>query len=257
MAVWLSGGAARIVLRIEVQQKITDEGHQFIKDQMSRTISDGEIIHWSAQSTGEIAMLSDQLKSFGYKGPEHLDDADIFLGGPFPAYHPKWLQFLEIKVTKNGKLFSDNFPAVTIRDSKIKTVLAPNRNILDLNKVFSLEKNSPGWLSWQTNLEQTLKSGNIFGSEGLAINMSVYIDNLKTEFLPLNCNWIASNLLPKFDESQKTFVEPYLPNYKIGIMHLAAGIWKNHKDMRLDEKVKINIQTLNNTSISKSLRFGH
>ena len=140
MAVWMSGGAGRIVLRIEVQQKITDEGHQFIKDQMSRTISDGEIIHWSAQSTGEIEMLLDQLKSYGYKGPEHLDDADIFLGGPFPAYHPKWLQFLEIKVTKNGKLFSDNFPAVTIRDSKIKTVLAPNRNILDLNKVFSLEK---------------------------------------------------------------------------------------------------------------------
>ena len=49
--------------------------------------------------------------------------------------------------------------------------------------------------SWQTNLEQTLKSGNIFGSEGLAINMSVYIDNLETEFLPLNCNWIASNLV--------------------------------------------------------------
>ena len=140
MAVWLSGGASRIVLRIEVQQKITDEGHQFIKDQMSRTISDGEIIHWSAQSTGEIEMLLVQLKSYGYKGPEHLDDADIFLGGPFPVYHPKWLQFLEIKVTKNGKLFSDNFPAVTIRDSKIKTVLAPNRNILDLNKVFSLEK---------------------------------------------------------------------------------------------------------------------
>ena len=134
-----------------------------------------------------------------------------------------------------------------------KLAFAPHINI----GVFSLEKNSPGWLSWQTNLEQTLKSGNIFGSEGLAINMSVYIDNLKTEFLPLNCNWIASNLLPKFDESQKTFVEPYLPNYKIGIMHLAAGIWKNHKDMRLDEKVKINIQTLNNTSTSKSLRFGH
>ena len=140
MAVWLSGGTGRIILRIEVQQKITDEGHQFIKDQMSRTISDGEIIHWSAQSTGEIEMLLVQLKSYGYKGPEHLDDADIFLGGPFPVYHPKWLQFLEIKVTKNGKLFSDNFPAVTIRDSKIKTVLAPNRNILDLNKVFSVEK---------------------------------------------------------------------------------------------------------------------
>ena len=32
-----------------------------------------------------------------------------------------------------------------------------------------------------------------------------------------------------------TFVEPYLPNYKIGIMHLAAGIWKDKKDMRLNK----------------------
>ena len=72
------------------------------------------------------------------------------------------------------------------------------------------------------NLKQTLKAGNIFGSEGLAINMSVYIDDLETEFLPLNCNWITSNLLPKYDESNNTFVEPYLPNYRIGIMHLSS-----------------------------------
>ena len=91
---------------------------------------------------------------------------------------------------------------------------------------FLLEKNSPGWSSWQKNLEQTLKSVEIFLDQRvLAINMSVYIDELKTEFLPLNCNWIASNLLPKFDEIKITFVEPYLPNYEIGIMHLAAGIW--------------------------------
>ena len=132
-----------------------------------------------------------------------------------------------------------------------KLAFAPHINI----GVFSLEKNSPGWLSWQTNLEQTLKSGNIFGSEGLAINMSVYIDNLKTEFLPLNCNWITSNLLPKYDEQQKTFVEPYLPNYKIGIMHLAAGIWKDGKDMRVDKSIEIEIETLNNKKIVKSLRF--
>ena len=129
---------------------------------------------------------------------------------------------------------------------------APHINI----GVFSLEKNSPGWKSWQKNLEQTLKSGNIFGSEGLAINMSVYNDDLETEFLPLNCNWIASNLLPKFDEFQNTFVEPFLPNYKIGIMHLAAGIWDGDKDMRLDKEVKIRILSLQNTSLSKSLRFG-
>ena len=85
--------------------------------------------------------------------------------------------------------------------------------------------------------------------------MSVYIDDLETEFLPLNCNWIASNLLPKYDENQKTFVEPYLPNYKIGIMHLAAGIWKDGKDMRIDKDVLIEIENLNNGKILKSLRY--
>jgi len=134
-----------------------------------------------------------------------------------------------------------------------KLAFAPHINI----GVFSLEKNSPGWISWQKNLEQTLKSGNIFGSEGLAINMSVYIDELETEFLPLNCNWIASNLLPKFDEIKNTFVEPYLPNYEIGIMHLAAGIWDGDKDMRLNKEVKIKIQSVQNKLLSKSLRFGH
>ena len=132
-----------------------------------------------------------------------------------------------------------------------KLAFAPHINI----GVFSLEKNSNGWSLWQKNLLQTLKSGNIFGSEGLAINMSVYIDNLETEFLPLNCNWITSNLLPKYDEKQNTFVEPYLPNYKIGIMHLAAGIWIDGKDMRVDKSIKIELETLDKKKVFKSLRY--
>jgi hypothetical protein len=137
-------------------------------------------------------------------------------------------------------------------DKARKLAFSPHINI----GVFSLQKNSPGWKSWQKNLEETLKSGNIFGSEGLAINMSIYIDNLETEFLPLNCNWIASNLLPKFDEENNIFIEPYLPNYRIGIMHLAAGIWAGRKDMRLNKEIKIDIKNLNNESQQRSLRFG-
>tara|TARA_Y200000002_G_C22601969_1_gene629954 strand:- start:45 stop:956 length:912 start_codon:yes stop_codon:yes gene_type:complete len=137
-------------------------------------------------------------------------------------------------------------------DAARKLAFAPHVNI----GVFSLQKNSSCWDVWQKNLETTLKSGQIFGSEGLAINMSIYIDNVETEFLPLNCNWIASNLLPKFDEKESMFVEPYLPNTKIGIMHLAAGIWDNKKDMRVDSSVKIQVKTLENKNISKSLRFG-
>ena len=132
-----------------------------------------------------------------------------------------------------------------------KLAFAPHINI----GVFSLEKDSKGWSTWQNNLEKTLKAGNIFGSEGLAINMSVYIDNLETEFLPLNCNWITSNLLPKYDQKQSTFVEPYLPNYKIGIIHLAAGIWKDGKDMRVDKTIKIELETLDKNKILKSLRY--
>ena len=132
-----------------------------------------------------------------------------------------------------------------------KLAFAPHINI----GVFSIEKNSEVWKSWQNNLSQTLKAGNIFGSEGLAINMSVYIDNIATEFLPLNCNWITSNLLPKYDDQNNTFVEPYLPNHKIGIMHLAAGIWKDNRDMRTDKSVQVEIETLKHKKILKSLRF--
>ena len=97
---------------------------------------------------------------------------------------------------------------------------------------------------WQKNLKKTLLKGKIFGSEGLAINIAVYIDNVKTEYLPLSHNWIASNLLPVFNDDENLFVEPYIPNNKIGIMHLAAGIWRNNVDMRVDKNLKIDLVTL-------------
>ena len=161
----------------------------------------------------------------------------------------KWLfgKFAIIKSQNFKHAISSNIGLEKAR----KLAFAPHINI----GVFSLEENSPCWKSWQENLKITLSSGKIFGSEGLAINMSVYVDEVDTEFLPLNCNWIASNLLPKYDEQNKTFVEPYLPNYKIGIMHLAAGLWKNNKDMRVDKSVEIEIKTLTNKIISKGLRF--
>ena len=163
----------------------------------------------------------------------------------------KWL-FGKVAVIKSQN-FKHAISSKIGTENARKLAFAPHINI----GVFSLEENSPCWKNWQKNLTKTLSSGKIFGSEGLAINMSVYIDNAETEFLPLNCNWIASNLLPKFDEKNNTFVEPYLPNNKIGIMHLAAGIWQGDKDMRLDKSVKISIKNLENKSITKSLRFGH
>jgi hypothetical protein len=132
-----------------------------------------------------------------------------------------------------------------------KIAFAPHLNI----GVFSLEKNSICWKVWQKNLKKTLSRGKIFGSEGLAINLAVYVDNVPAEFLPLNCNWIASNLLPKYDTKKELFVEPNLPNYQIGIMHLAAGIWVEGKDMRLNKDLNIDIETIKGDRVVKSLRF--
>ena len=132
-----------------------------------------------------------------------------------------------------------------------KIAFAPHINI----GVFSLEKNSKCWKLWQDILRKALSSGNVFGSEGLAINLAVYDKNIDVEFLPLYCNWIASNVLPKFDDSKKVFVEPYLPHNKIGIMHLAAGIWRDGDDMRLNKEIKILIKTIKGEELEKSLRY--
>ena len=136
-------------------------------------------------------------------------------------------------------------------DKARKLAFAPHINI----GVFSLEKDSKCWDVWQNNLKKTLAHGQIFGSEQLAINISVYIDEIETEFLPHNCNWLVSNLMPKFDTKKNCFVEPYLPNNKIGIIHLASGIWQNGKDMRVDDTVKVSIKSLDGTNSIKSLRF--
>ena len=65
-----------------------------------------------------------------------------------------------------------------------------------------------------------------------------------------------SNVLPKFDEENQTFVEPYLPHKKIGIMHLAAGLWIGNEDMRVNKNIKVKIKYTSGEEKEKSLRFG-
>ncbi|MFL2889586.1 MAG: glycosyltransferase [Pelagibacteraceae bacterium] len=161
----------------------------------------------------------------------------------------KWL-FSKIAIINSQNYKHAKSSGINEKDAR-KIAFAPHLNI----GVFSLEKNSNCWKVWQKNLKKTLSKGRIFGSEGLAINISVYIDKVPTEFLPLYCNWIASNLLPKYNEKINTFVEPNLPHNNIGILHLAAGIWVDEKDMRTNKNLKIDIKTIENKNILKSLRY--
>jgi len=161
----------------------------------------------------------------------------------------KWL-FGKIALIKSQNYKHAKSSGVNETDAR-QIAFAPHLNI----GVFSLEKNSPCWDLWQKNLKKTLSKGKIFGSEGLAINLSVYVDKAPVEFLPLYCNWIASNLLPKYNDKKNLYTEPNLPNYVIGIMHLAAGIWINGKDMRQDKGIKIDLSTIENKTIKKNLRY--
>ena len=254
------------------------------KNKLSEKIDEIKIAEWDIEVSGHKVSGKEWLKSQVSRAflPKYFPGYKKYLWIDCDAWVNDWQSVeLYFKACENGKLGitqtmgpgykivskvkwifgrlalikSQNFKHAM--NSKIgidkarKLAFAPHINI----GVFSLEHDSSCWKIWQDNLAITLKSGKIFGSEGLAINMSVYVDDIETEFLPLNCNWIASNLLPKFDEEKQTFVEPYLPNYNIGIMHLAAGLWKDDKDMRLDKSVEITIKTLENKTISKSLRF--
>ena len=256
------------------------------KDKISNKVDEIKNAEWDIEVPGYKVKQKEWLKSQVSRAflPKYFPNYEKYLWIDCDAWVNDWSSVeLYFKACDNGKLGitqtigpgykitskvnwlfgklaiikSQNFKhAVKSKigyDKARKLAFAPHINI----GVFSLEKNSKAWHIWQNNLSKTLKAGNIFGSEGLAINMSVYIDDLETEFLPLNCNWITSNLLPKFDKQKEIFVEPYLPNYKIGIMHLAAGIWKDGKDMRTDKNIQIEIKTIDNKKVTKSLRFSN
>ena len=83
------------------------------------------------------------------------------------------------------------------------------------------------------------------------MNITVYNDNQKVEILPAYCNWILMDNL-RFDSINNTFVEPYLPHHKIGIMHLAG---KNNDKIRFNKNYLCDVRTLDNQLAKKSFRY--
>ena len=128
-----------------------------------------------------------------------------------------------------------------------EVALKPHLNI----GVFALESNAPHWEVWQKNLKKALSSGKIWGSEQIAMNITIYSDKLDVEILPAYCNWTLIEAL-KLDEKRNTLVEPYLPNHEIGIVHFAG---KNNDEIRNNKEFVSKIQTTEGRVIEKKLRF--
>ncbi len=130
-----------------------------------------------------------------------------------------------------------------------QVALKPHLNI----GVFALEANAPHWDVWQKNLKIALKAGKIWGSEQIAMNITIYHDEMNVEILPAYCNWTLIEAL-KYDKIRETLVEPYLPNHKIGIVHFAG---KNNDQIRNNKNYVSKIKTIDGEIIDIKLRFSN
>ena len=130
-----------------------------------------------------------------------------------------------------------------------KVALKPHLNI----GVFALQSDAPHWEVWQKNLKKALSKGKVWGSEQIAMNITIYCDELEVEILPAYCNWTLIHAL-KYDNEKKTLVEPYLPNHEIGIVHFAG---KNNDEIRKNKDFVSKIETLDGEILNKKLRFSN
>ena len=151
--------------------------------------------------------------------------------------------FAKIKSQNYKHAKSSGFSEKIAREVALK----PHLNI----GVFCLEATASHWDVWKKNLKIAVKSGKIFGSEQIAMNVTIYIDKLDVEILPAYCNYTLIDGM-KFDTKRNTFVEAYLPNHKIGIVHLAG---KHNNNIRMNKNNLIEVRTLEGKIIKKSARF--
>jgi len=157
----------------------------------------------------------------------------------------KWIfgSLARIKSQNYKHAKSSGFSEKIARDVALK----PHLNI----GVFSLENGAPHWEVWQKNLKKALSSGEIWGSEQIAMNVTIHFDKLSVEILPAYCNWTLIDGI-RYDKKNNKFVETYLPNHEIGIIHLAG---KNNDNIRNNKNYISKIKTLEGDIIEKSLRF--
>jgi lipopolysaccharide biosynthesis glycosyltransferase len=184
-------------------------------------------LYFEGSSKDKLAISTSADRSYG-----RVLRAEWLIGG-----------FARIKSQNYKHAKSSGFSEKIARSVALK----PHLNI----GVFCLNEKAPHWEIWQENLRKALKSGKIFGSEQIAMNIVIYVDNLKVEILPAYCNWTLVDKM-KFDTGKNTFVEPYLPNHEIGIVHLAG---KNNNNIRLNKNYLSDITTLEGHTIKKCLRF--
>ena len=115
---------------------------------------------------------------------------------------------------------------------------------------FAISNNEMIWQCFQKNIKLAAKKGRIFGTDQVALALSIYEDSIPSEFLPSYCNWMCEFKMPKIDREKNQFVEPFLPNHPIALVHLAGLDY-----IRQDKNILSDIETLDGDHIKRSLRY--
>ena len=184
-------------------------------------------LYFTGSDNDKLSISTNADRAYG-----RVVKADWLIGG-----------FAKIKSQNYKHAKSSGFSEKIAREVALK----PHLNI----GVFCLEATASHWDVWKKNLKIALKSGKIFGSEQIAMNVTIYIDKLDVEILPAYCNYTLIDGM-KFDTKRNTFVEAYLPNHKIGIVHLAG---RHNNNIRMNKNHLIEVTTLEGKIIKKSARF--
>jgi len=116
---------------------------------------------------------------------------------------------------------------------------------------FAMNAKAPHWKRWQELVKIGMTKGKIFTAEQMTLGVLVYIEKFKAEILPSYSHWHC-DVEFIYDEETKQFVEPFIPNEPIGIVHV-SGV----DDMRNDRKVKHKFKTKQGGTIELNVRYPH
>lgn len=116
---------------------------------------------------------------------------------------------------------------------------------------FALSAHAPHWQRWQELVASAAAKGKLFTAEQLCLGVIVYLEGYKAEFLPSYTHWLCSRPL-KWDAVNKQFVEPYIPNEPISLLHLTAV-----DALRASHKATKTFETTDGQTVEMSLRYPH
>lgn len=112
---------------------------------------------------------------------------------------------------------------------------------------YALRADAPHWASFQAWQAKVLKKGRIFTSDQLAMAGAIYLDGHPVELLPEWCNYIGPW---RFDPERRELVEYFLPNRRLGVVHMAG-----EDKMRADPSVLRPVLDMDDREHMLSLRY--